>query len=351
MRELIELIISRGGEDESLPMYLGTVTYIEGSAVRGVGATMAVSPQGELAGSVSGGCIESTVYSEALRLREKGHTRALTFCSTDDDLVGTPAPCGGTVGVVIYPAAPQVAQALKKRLEKGLDERWGVITEGDQELVGISFTLDAGGGLRSAVLPGGGRLNKAASEVLAGRLREIRRPEIIEEGTLKAFLMYRPAVPHLCIAGGSHIGSALLQLAKRVGWRVSVVDPREIFAEERRFAEADTLIHEWPARGFEQLGVNEETAVAALTHNEEMDDEAMSEALRRGCFYAGVLGSTRTFAERKERFAAQGFDATQLERLHGPIGLDIKAATPEEIALSVMAEVVNDYRIRYGKEA
>jgi xanthine dehydrogenase accessory factor len=352
MREVLELIQSWSRQDPDLPVYLGTVTYIEGSAVRGAGATMAVSPRGELSGSVSGGCIESTVYSEAVRVRQKGTGRAITFCSNDDDdLAGTPAPCGGTVGVVVYPADPAVAAALDKRLREGLDERWGVITEGSPEMVGISFTLDEEDRIHGAVLPGGGELSPEALGELQTRLSGIHGPGFTELGDMKAFLMYRPAVPHLCIAGGSHIGSSLLRIAKETGWRVSVVDPREIFAEERRFAAADKLLHEWPAEGFSLLGVNGETAVAALTHNESMDDEAVAEALRRGCYYIGVLGSRTTFAERRERLLERGFDAEQVRELHGPIGLDIKAATPEEIAISIMAEVVYTYRIRYGKKA
>jgi xanthine dehydrogenase accessory factor len=351
MRDVLEHIREWSKTAANTPVYLGTVTYIEGSAVRGTGATMAISPEGRLAGSVSGGCIESTVYSEAMRLREKGAARAFTFCADDDDLLGSPAPCGGTVGVAVYPADPEVAAALKRRLAAGLDERWAVITGGSGEQVGISCALDEQGELHSTVKPDGGTLEEGEARALARLLLEADQPGYAETEEMQAFVMYRPALPHLCIAGGSHIGSALLRLAKEMDWRVSVVDPREIFAEERRFSAADDLLHQWPAEGFGQLGVNEDTAVAALTHNEAMDDEAMAEALRRGCYYAGVLGSSRTFAARKERLAEMGFSAEQLERLHGPIGLDIRAATPEEIALAVMAELVFEYRMRYGKTA
>jgi xanthine dehydrogenase accessory factor len=351
MREVLGDIQAWTETVEKGQVYLGTVTYIEGSAVRGAGATMAISPEGELAGSVSGGCIESTVYSEAFRLREKGGSRAFTFCSTDDDLVGAPAPCGGTVGVVVYPAAGEVARALAERLKQGKDERWGVITGGEERLTGVSFALDEQDQLRCSAPPDGNGIEAATADALSRSLRNIKEPGIVSAAGLKAFFMYRPAVPHLCIAGGSHIGSALLRVAREIGWRVSVVDPREIFAEERRFAAADCLLHEWPAEGFRQLGLDETAAVAAVTHNEAMDDEAMAEALQRGCYYAGVLGSTRTFAQRKERLRERGFSEEQLQRLHGPIGLDIKAATPEEIALSVMAEVVYTYRSRFGKRA
>jgi xanthine dehydrogenase accessory factor len=351
MRELLKLISTWGRTSGKAPVYLGTVTYIEGSAVRGTGATMAVSADGKLAGSVSGGCIESTVYNEALRLREKGQGRALTFCSTDDDIVGTPAPCGGTVGVAVYPADPAVAEALAARIAAGKDERWGVVTAGDAAKVGLSFALDEQGGLVAAEMPDGTRLTGEECAQYEALLTELEAAGSLATETSEAFCMYRPAVPRLCIAGGSHLGSALLQLAGAMGWRVVVVDPREIFAEERRFASADSLLHEWPARGFERLAIDRNTAVAALTHNQEMDDEAMREALRRGCFYAGVLGSRRTFAERKERLRSEGFSESDLNRIHAPIGLDIRAVTPEEIALSIMAEIVGEYRKYYGKEA
>jgi xanthine dehydrogenase accessory factor len=137
-----------------------------------------------------------------------------------------------------------------------------------------------------------------------------------------------------------HITIALMALAKTLGYRTVVVDPRSAFGNETRFPQVDQLIQAWPQEAFQQIPINRSTAVAMLTHDPKLDDPALKIALPSPAFYVGALGSRITQAKRRQRLLDDGLTQEQLDRLHGPIGLDIGAGTPEEIAISIMAEIV-----------
>lgn len=354
-------------DPDKLPIYLATVISIEGSAVRGAGATMGIAADGSLTGSVSGGCIESTVIEAAAQLRPAGTSRLMTFCANDDPLMGAPAPCGGTVRVCVYPYSEEVAAAVAARSGRGLDLLWGVCIDGPSEWVGLSFALDDEELLRIDTSPTA-RMEVVDPADVEARVSPLlpREYGIVEaaaadlqtgEAGPRVFVQHHPPVPHAVVVGGSHIGEALVQQLKALGWRVSLIDPRESFAAPERFRRADRLLHLWPREAFDELGLSAElsagqaagqaarhTAVAAITHSEQIDDAAVAAGLDSGCYYVGVLGSTRTFAGRLERLQMMGYSAAQLKRVHGPIGLDIGASSPEEIALAIAAQMVQDYR-------
>ena len=147
---------------------------------------------------------------------------------------------------------------------------------------------------------------------------------------------------HVILIGATHAGQVLADLARRVGYRVSVVDPRSAFATADRFADVERHAA-WPEASLESLGLDAHTAVVALTHVAHIDDEALSLALRSDCFYIGALGSRRTRA-RMERLAAAGLDQAALARIHAPVGLAIGAQGPAEIAVSILAEIVKTRR-------
>jgi xanthine dehydrogenase accessory factor len=359
-------------DPDKLPIYLATVISVEGSAVRGAGATMGIAADGALAGSVSGGCIESTVIEAVKQLRPQRASREITFCPSDDPFEGAPSPCGGTVKVCLYPYAPEIGAAVAQRCVQGQDISWGVCTDGPEELTGFSFAFDDAQQLRI----GRGadpETDTISPEITAERIAALipreygtfeataPAPEAIgaigasgvpaaEKAELKLFIQHHPPIPHAAVVGGAHIGAALVQQLKALGWRVSVIDPREAFAPQTRFSAADKLLHMWPQEAFVELGIAagqptaEHTAVAAITHSEQIDDAAVAAGLESGCFYVGVLGSRRTFGERMERLQRHGFSSKQIDRVHGPIGLDIGAQSPEEIALAIAAQMVQDYR-------
>ncbi len=151
----------------------------------------------------------------------------------------------------------------------------------------------------------------------------------------------QPLLPPLrvIVAGATHIGQVFAEMARLVGYSVTVVDPRPMFANEERFGAAVSM-PEWPQASFGELGLDERTAVVALTHAAHIDDEALAAALRSPCMYIGALGSRATNAKRVERLKAAGFSDENLQRIHAPVGLDIGAKGPAEIAVSILAEIV-----------
>ena len=171
----------------------------------------------------------------------------------------------------------------------------------------------------------------------------ISRRVVLNEG-LEIFIEAILPSPTLVIVGGVHIAVSLTALAKTIGYRTVVIDPREAWGNKERFSNVDQLIQAWPDDAFEQVKVTRSTAIAMLTHDPKLDDPALKIALNSSAFYIGALGSKTTNAKRRERLLNDGVSESQFSRLHAPIGLDIGAQSPEEIALAIMAEVVNAHR-------
>jgi xanthine dehydrogenase accessory factor len=146
--------------------------------------------------------------------------------------------------------------------------------------------------------------------------------------------------PEVIAVGGVHIAIALTQLAKVMGYRTTVVDPRGVFGTDARFPHVDRLIQAWPDEGLGQITLSCLSAVAVLTHDPKLDDPALKIALPSEAFYVGALGSPVTNAQRRERLQTAGLSEDLLDKLHSPIGLEIGSRTPDEIALAIMAQIV-----------
>jgi len=207
---------------------------------------------------------------------------------------------------------------------------------------------------RAAVLvtdlaDGAQRLVKAAdiavdplADVLDKQLRMGKSASVEVEG--KPYFITVQAPPaRLVVIGAVHVSQALAAMARLVDFDVTIVDPRTAFASDERFPNV-RVIAEWPDKVLAEIGVDAYTGVAALTHDPKIDDPALKLALAANCFYIGALGSKKTHAKRVERLSAAGFSAEQMGRIHAPIGLDIGAVSPAEIALSVLAEIVLSLR-------
>ena len=161
----------------------------------------------------------------------------------------------------------------------------------------------------------------------------------------KVFFTVHVPPPRLVITGAVHISQALAPIAKLLGYDVTIVDPRTAFATIERFPEVK-VIAEWPDQALPPLGIDRYTAFVALTHDPKIDDPALTHALARDCFYIGALGSRKTHARRVERLKAQGVSEAAIARIHSPIGLDITAVSPPEIAVAIMGEITA--RLRQG---
>jgi xanthine dehydrogenase accessory factor len=160
---------------------------------------------------------------------------------------------------------------------------------------------------------------------------------------LQAFL----PTPRLMIVGATHIGQVLVRLCLEVGVEPFVIDPRTAFATDQRFSDVD-IITQWPGEALGKLGLDARCGVVCLAHVPDIDDEALGAALSSDCFYIGALGSRRSHAKRLERLKEKGCEQAGFSRIHGPVGLDIGSVSPNEIALSIIAEIVKTMRIQNG---
>ncbi|TVR05018.1 MAG: XdhC family protein [Spirochaetaceae bacterium] len=178
---------------------------------------------------------------------------------------------------------------------------------------------------------------------------EAARATIFDRDDGRCFGYLLAPAPRLVIVGASHLGQELAAAAMRVGFQVCMVDTRPRFLTEERFPTVAERLVTTPRKAFDALGVGAETAVCAISHDDKLDDAAITLALERGCYYVGALGSRLTHAERCERLSEQGVAPQRLEEVRSPIGISIGATTPAEIALSIAAEVSGAYRLLVPK--
>ncbi len=319
------------------PIAVATVIQTWGSSPRRAGAKMALTPDGKITGSVSGGCVEGAVFEAGVDVLKSNRSQLLHFGVADETAWEVGLACGGSIDIFVKPLDLEMFKPLRSILVneqsavlvtvvKASDERLGreMLIRDDGDVIGnISEEWDP-------------KIVELASESL--NQGESRRATLNDE--VEIFMEVISPPPTLIAIGGVHITIALVTLAKTLGYRTIVVDPRSAFGNETRFPHVDQLIQTWPQDAFQQIPITRSTAIAMLTHDPKLDDPALKIALPSPAFYVGALGSKTTQAKRRQRLLKDGLTESQLERLHGPIGLDIGAGTPEEIAMSIMAEIV-----------
>jgi xanthine dehydrogenase accessory factor len=320
------------------------VVDVEGSGPRLPGATMAVNELGEVAGSVSGGCVEGAVVTEALQVLETGDAgRLVEFGYSDDDAFAVGLTCGGTITLFLEPL--QWSERLASALH-------------DQRPVAVATVIDGPGTGRSLVVEPGGVIDgslgndgldrvvarDAEAELDAGRtgVRHYGPHGEARETDVAVFIESFAPPPRMLVFGAVDFTAALVRLAKVLGYRVTVCDAREVFATRARFPLADEVVVDWPHRLLEREGpsLGPRDAVCVLTHDVKFDVPAIVAALRTRVGYLGAMGSRRTVDAREARLREEGVTDDELARLRAPIGLDLGARTPEETAVSVLAEII-----------
>lgn len=337
MKEVIEAIDDWLATGETA-IALATVIRTWGSAPRKVGAKMAFTAGGRsITGSVSGGCVEGAVIEAGGEVLATGRPRLLHFGVADETAWGVGLACGGTIDVLVEPLDLQVYAAARDRIISHRSVSVVTVIRGPDKTIGRKLVVGEGaiaGGLDDGL--------DAAAVELAHDARQ-PAPYELADGVEVFIDALRPS-PTLVIVGGAHIAVALARFARIIGYRIVVIDPRRAFGSASRFPDVDRLIRSWPGEAFGELPLQPDMAMVTLSHDPKIDDPALGAALASDVFYIGALGSRKTHARRRERLTAQGFTADQLARIHSPIGLDIGADNPEEIALAIMAEVVAAYR-------
>jgi xanthine dehydrogenase accessory factor len=302
---------------------LATVVGTWGSAPVPVGGQMVMAPDGRFEGSVSGGCVEGEIIAESEAVLADGKPRTMKFGVADDTAWRVGLPCGGEIRVLLERLDDGEGMRLVERSLDARSNRRGIL---------VRTRLDTGA--RDFYERGDAR-----ADALVRRHLEAGESALVETPEGEVFLHALVPPARILIIGATHIGQILAQLTKIAGHEPIVIDPRTAFAAEARFPDI-RLDTEWPQDTIPSIGLDPYTAVVALAHVGHIDDEALKLALRSSCFYVGALGSMRTHAKRTERLKAAGFTDEELKRIHCPVGINIGAQSPPEIAISIMAEIV-----------
>ena len=322
---------------QAKPIALATVIQTWGSSPRRAGAKMAITPDGGIAGSVSGGCVEGAVFEEGVESLKAQRPKLLHFGVADETAWEVGLACGGSIDIFVKPLDAGLFKSLRSVLVEEQSAVLVTVVKGTTEILGREMLVRDDDSVTGTLSDD---LNEEAvhlaRETLAGG--ESQRLKLNDDVEVFAEVILPP--PTLIAVGGVHITIALMALAKTLGYRTVVIDPRTAFGNEARFPNVDQLIQLWPDEAFQQIPITRSTAVAMLTHDPKLDDPALKIVLPSPAFYVGALGSKTTQAKRRQRLLDDGLTEAQLNRLHGPIGLEIEAHTPEEIAMSIMAEIV-----------
>ena len=349
--EILEKLESwrRQGSDVGV----ATVVKTSGSTPRQVGAKLLVRGDGELAGSVSGGCVEADVAVHAQEVLQAGQPRLVSYGISDEMGLSVGLACGGSIDVLIEPSSPRpvpegegALDAIAALVRREVPVVLGTVLR-PEALIGRHAWL-ARGELRGSL--GDSALQQAFLQAAPGLLRSGQSKTISASSSdgeeAELFIDAYPAPPTLLIFGGVHVAIPLTKYAKILGYRVHVIDPRGVFATRERFADADELFIERPEDYLARTEVNENSYVVVLTHDPKFDEPVLTSVLPTRASYVGAIGSRKTNQDRMARLEGQGVSRDLLARIHSPIGLDIGSQVPEEIALAIMAEIV---AARYGK--
>jgi xanthine dehydrogenase accessory factor len=328
VRDVLEILERWIGEGQRVAT--ATVVKTERSAPRDPGAVLAVSERGEVAGSVTGGCVEPAVYEEAQEVLAGGAPRLKTYGIADDEAFEVGLPCGGTVHIFVDALDPElvapIAEAIRDERPVALAVRASGPEIGAKRLV----TLDG----------------EPQDELGAGARSLLARGDtgMVEVGDDQVFVSSFAPRPAMYVFGAIDHASAMASVGRFLGYRVTVCDARAKFVTPERFPEVDELVTEWPDRFLERAPIDERTAIVVLTHDHKFDIPLLKVALGTPAGYIGAMGSRRTTEERTERLRAEGVSDADLERIHAPIGLSIGARTPEEVAIAIAAQLVGVVR-------
>jgi len=338
MREIWQVVQQWQAEKQQVA--LATVVQVTGSSLRPEGSKLVISSGGAIHGSVTGGCVEGAVFEEAREVLKDRAPRLLSYGVTNQQAWDVGLSCGGSVEILVEAMDTPDWQAVLPPLARVLAE--------NQLAALLTIIRGDDVGKKMLVLPDGqthGSLgNKELDQEAIGNLPENWATRLPLQITLKngeeLFADFIVPPPRLVIIGASHIAIPLVALANTLQFHTIVVDARSAFATRERFPHAHELIVGWPADVLQQLKLDAATCVVALSHDDKLDNPALLLAITSPARYIGALGSRTTNAKRLEDLRAEGAKEQDLKRIHAPVGLKIGARQPEEIALSIIAEIV-----------
>ncbi|WP_405847380.1 XdhC family protein [Streptomyces sp. NBC_01518] len=387
MRDLLPVL--SGWYAARAPFGLATVVAVSRSAPRDPGAAMAVGPGDEVVGSVSGGCVEGAVFELAREVVASGEARLETFGYSDEDAFAVGLTCGGEITVLVRPVTREIDPAfgaVARSVAAGEPVTVATVADGPgvrgaalavwAEGVGGGGDLGGVGGLGGGGDPGGdgalggggtsgafgaaGTLGTLGSTGLDVAVTADARGELAlgatglrhygprgerREDSVTVFLHSFAPPPRMLVFGAIDYAAAVARIGDFLGYRVTVCDARPVFATPKRFPAGVEVVVDWPHRYLQGTDTDERTVICVLTHDPKFDVPLLEEALRRPAAYIGAMGSRRTHDDRMRRLLESGLEEGELARLRSPVGLDLGARTPEEVAVSVAAEIV---ALRWG---
>lgn len=315
-----------------------------GMSLRPLGAKMALTPAMEIAGSVTGGCIEGAVYEAGQRVIDTLIPQLLHYGVTSDEKpwdIGL--SCGTSLDVFVEAMDSLAWQSLFPAIRTCIEEN---------QLAAIATIIHGPGlGNKLMVWPDGHTLGNLKNAVLNEEVKVCAQQQMSKQETswsefalgsekVEVFVDILEPKSRLIIVGAGHIAIPLVSLANVMGFKTIVVDPREAFANRERFSHADELIKEWPSIALEKLHLDESCYVAVISHDEKIDNPALAVALSHPVRYVGVLGTRKNISKRLAALRELGVNEDQLSKLRAPIGIRLGAILPDEIALSILSEMV-----------
>ncbi len=332
----------RQWEAEGKQVAAATVVAVSGSTPRREGARLLISSAGDTWGSVSNGCVEGDVAAHAAEVLRTGRPHLAAYGITDEFAFNVGLSCGGSIEVFIEPWA-----GLAGLLDGGPGEGFvgAVATVMDGPGQGAHGLFDRERGWVAGDLPASleGQLAPAVAAAV-----DAERSHILPAGESRVFIEVVTPAPRLLLFGAGHTAEALAPMAAAAGFRVFICDPRPALALPERYPEAAEVLVGWPDQLVPMVAPDRRTYAVLLAHDPKIEIPLLPLLLATPARYIGVLGSRKTQADRVARLTAEGWPAEQVARLHGPVGLDIGAVTPEEVAVSIVAQVV---AVRRGRPA
>lgn len=314
---------------------LATVIQTWGSAPQPVGSRLAIDSAQNFEGSVSGGCVEGSVISEASEVLETGESRILTFGVSDETAFEAGLACGGTIRIFL--------ESIGGEKGAGNAALYAGVADARAARRPAIMTTRLEDGSHQLLDPGDIDAQAPLADIMLQALSR-GQSQIVDSAEGEIFLEVHSPALRLVIIGAVHIAQYLEPMAAAAGYAVTIIDPRQAFATPERFPAA-RLFPEWPDDVLPDFDLDARTAMLALTHDPKIDDVALKLALGSDCFYIGALGSKRTHAARIERLRDAGFSDALIARIHAPVGLAIGARGPAEIAISIVAELVAALRL------
>ncbi|WP_053752186.1 XdhC family protein [Streptomyces sp. MMG1533] len=349
MRDILPAL--NGWYASRAPFGLATVVAVSRSAPRDPGAAMAVGPGDEVVGSVSGGCVEGAVFELAQEVVASGEARLETFGYSDADAFAVGLTCGGEITLLVRPVTPESDPsfgAVAESVAAGRPVTVATVTDGPAPRGAtlavwpdrVAGTLGTDGLDVAVTADARGELALGATGLRHYGPHGERR-----EDAVTVFLHSFAPPPRMLVFGAIDYAAAVARIGDFLGYRVTVCDARPVFATPKRFPEGVEVVVDWPHRYLRDTDTDDRTVICVLTHDPKFDVPLLEVALRRPAAYIGAMGSRRTHDDRMQRLTEAGLTEGELSRLRSPVGLDLGARTPEEVGVSVAAEIV---ALRWG---